>query len=240
MSQPQGAQKYYPVFLNMQGQLCVVIGGGEIAERKVEALLEAGAIVTLIAPECTTGLQAMAEHPSITWHQRGYSTGDLSGAFIAIAATDDRSVNEAVTKEATEQNTPLNVVDVTDLCTFIAPSVIRRGPVTLAISTGGMGPALARKLRQELEGNDALAFADMAEVVADVRAELKARSMTVDPEGWQAALNIEVLGLYQSGRPTQARERMLELLEIWNDCDNAHCGTNLCCMMNNRTPVVVS
>jgi siroheme synthase-like protein len=217
MSQPQGAQKYYPVFLNMQGQLCVVIGGGEIAERKVQALLEAGSIVTLIAPECTDGLVAMTSYPSVTWLQRTYQPGDLEGAFIAIAATDDRAVNEAVTKEATERNTPLNVVDVTDLCTFIAPSVIRRGPVTLAISTGGMGPALARKLRRELERNEALAFADMAEIVADVRAELKARKLTVDPEGWQAALNTEVLGLYQSGQPTQARERMIELLETWND-----------------------
>ncbi|MQG76858.1 MAG: bifunctional precorrin-2 dehydrogenase/sirohydrochlorin ferrochelatase, partial [SAR202 cluster bacterium] len=143
MSQPQGAQKYYPVFLNMQGQLCVVIGGGEIAERKVQALLEAGAVVTLIAPECTDGLVAMTSDSSVTWRQRTYETGDLEGAFIAIAATDNRDVNEAVTKEASERNTPLNVVDVTDLCTFIAPSVIRRGPVTLAISTGGMGPALA-------------------------------------------------------------------------------------------------
>ena len=217
MSQPQGAQKYYPVFLNMQGQLCVVIGGGEVAERKVQALLEAGAVVTLIAPECTDGLIAMTSDSSVTWHQRTYETGDLEGAFIAIAATDDRAVNETVTKEATERNTPLNVVDVTDLCTFIAPSVIHRGPVTLAISTGGMGPALARKLRQELEGNDALAFADLAEIVADVRAELKARALTVDPEGWQAALNTEVLGLYQSGQQTQARERMMELLETWND-----------------------
>ena len=217
MSQPQGTQKYYPVFLNMQGQLCVVIGGGEIAERKVQALLEAGSVVTLIAPECTDGLVAMTSDSSVTWHQRTYESGDLEGAFIAIAATDDRAVNEAVTKEATERNTPLNVVDVTDLCTFIAPSVIRRGPVTLAISTGGMGPALARKLRQELERNEALAFADMAEIVADVRAELKARKLTVDPEGWQAALNTEVLGLYQSGQPAQARERMIELLETWND-----------------------
>ncbi len=217
MSQPQGAQKYYPVFLNMQGQLCVVIGGGEVAERKVQALLEAGAVVTLIAPECTDGLVAMTSDSSVTWHQRTYEPGDLEGAFIAIAATDDRAVNETVTKEATERNTPLNVVDVTDLCTFIAPSVIHRGPVTLAISTGGMGPALARKLRQELEGNDALAFADMAEIVADVRAELKARALTVDPEGWQAALNTEVLELYQSGQQTQARERMIELLETWND-----------------------
>ena len=217
MSQPQGAQKYYPVFLNMNGQLCVVIGGGEIAERKVQALLEAGAVVTLIAPKCTAGLQAMTANPSVTWHQRTYETGDLEGAFIAIAATDDRAVNEAATKEASELKTPLNVVDVTELCTFIAPSVIHRGPVTLAISTDGMGPALARKLRQELEGNEALAFADMAEIVADVRAELKARSLTVDPEGWQAALNTEVLGLYQSGQPTQARDRLIELLETWND-----------------------
>ena len=217
MSQSQGAQKYYPVFLNMKGQLCVVIGGGEIAERKVEGLLESGAVVTLITPDCTDGLQSMTSNPSVTWHQRKYETGDLEGAFIAIAATDDRDVNDAVTKEATKLNTPLNVVDITDMCTFIAPSVIRRGPVTLAISTGGMGPALARKLRQELEANEALAFADMAEMIADVRAELKARPMAVDPEGWQSALNTEVLGLYQSGQPTQARKRMIELLETWND-----------------------
>ena len=160
-------------------------------------------------------MRALADAGAIALRERTYAQGDLEGAFIAIAATDDSEVNEAVSREARERNVPLNVVDVTHLCTFIAPSIVRRGPVTLAMSTGGLAPALARKLRESLEANDALAFADLAEMVGRVRADLRGRSITVDPEGWQASLNAEVLGLYQDGERVRAEGRLTELLESW-------------------------
>ena len=215
MAQRTATHKHYPVFLTVEGRRCVVIGGGTIAERKVEGLLDAGAEVTVVTPECTSRVQALADAGAIALRERTYAPGDLEGAFIAIAATDDSEVNEAVSREARERNVPLNVVDVTHLCTFIAPSIVRRGPVTLAMSTGGLAPALARKLRESLEANEALAFADLAEMVGRVRADLRGRSITVDPEGWQASLNAEVLGLYQDGERVRAEERLTELLESW-------------------------
>ena len=215
MAQRTATNKHYPVFLTVEGRRCVVIGGGVIAERKVEGLLDAGAEVTVVAPESTAGVRALAESGAVTLVERAYAPGDLAGAFIAIAATDDSDVNEAVSREATERNVPLNVVDVTHLCTFIAPSIVRRGPVTLAVSTGGLAPALARKLRESLEANDALAYADLAEMVGRVRADLRVRSVTVDPEGWHASLNAEVLDLYRNGERERAEARLAELLESW-------------------------
>ena len=215
MAQRTAIHKHYPVFLTVEGRRCVVIGGGTIAERKVEGLLDAGAEVTVVAPESTERVRALAENGAVTLVERAYAPGDLAGAFIAIAATDDSDVNEAVSREATERNVPLNVVDVTHLCTFIAPSIVRRGPVTLAMSTGGLAPALARKLRESLEANDALAYADLAEMVGRVRSDLRGRSVTVDPEGWQASLNAEVLDLYRNGERERAEARLTELLESW-------------------------
>ena len=142
---------YYPVFLNLKGRLCVVIGGGEVAERKVKGLLECEARVRIISPEVTPWLRDVAGQGEVDWLPREYREGDLKGAFLAIASTDRQPVNEAVAAEAAREKVVLNVVDNTPLCTFIAPSVVTRGDVTVAISTGGASPALARKLRESLE-----------------------------------------------------------------------------------------
>jgi precorrin-2 dehydrogenase/sirohydrochlorin ferrochelatase len=206
---------YYPVFLDLRGRPCLVIGGGEVAERKAGALLEAHAQVTVISPECTEELRALAGAGKVRWLERRYRAGDLAGVFLAVAATDDTRVNQAVAGEAQAQGTLLNVVDVPRLCTFIAPSLIRRGPVVLAISTGGLSPALAKKIRIELEASQALRYADMVDLVAEARAELRRKGIAVDPEGWQASLNDEVLELYEAGRREEARTRLLGLLKGW-------------------------
>ena len=203
---------YYPVFLNLQDRPCVVVGGGEVAERKVEGLLRVGAGVTLISPDCTDGLRKLGDEGRIRREERPYRAGDLAGAFLAIAATDQREVNQAVAQEAEVQGTLLNVVDVTRLCSFIAPSIIRHGPVTVAISTGGLSPALAKKIRLELEESDALQYAELIELVAEVRAEVRRRGVAVSPIQWQAALNGEVLELHRSGRQEEARTRLMSML----------------------------
>jgi len=139
---------YYPAYLNLQGKKTVVVGGGTIAERKVLSLLHAGAAVTIISPAITARLRKEKEKKSLTHIARSYRKGDLRGAFLVIAATDDSSINTQIAKDAPSL---VNVVDVPKECSFIAPSVIKRGPLTIAISTGGVSPAFSKTIRQELE-----------------------------------------------------------------------------------------
>ena len=168
--------RYYPVFIDVNKRRCVIIGGGNIGQEKVEKLLECDADVFVISPEVNPHVEDLASSQQISWDKREYQQGDLEGAFIAIAATDDNTVNRQIAKEAEDRNVLLNVVDVTHLCTFIAPSVARRGEVTIATSTGGASPALARKLREELSGSarlpsrhGAMEFADLAPLLSRAR-----------------------------------------------------------------------
>ena len=205
---------YYPVFINVSDRRCVVIGGGNIGEEKVHRLLDCGAAVVVISPEVNDGVRNLAGEAKITWHKREYRTGDLEGAFIAIAATDDNTVNRSISSEAEERNVLLNVVDVTHLCTFIAPSVTRRGEVTIAVSTGGASPALARKFREELTDSRILEYADLAPLLSEARGELKRTGETVEPSHWQRCIDESLLGMVQAGRTEEARaELMSRLLE---------------------------
>ena len=127
--------KYYPVYLDLENRQCVVIGGNDEALRKVRGLLDSLALVTVIAPEISPELREMFENGAINWKDRGYRAGDIQGSFLAIVAdTSDTQINLQATTEATESNIPLNVMDVTHMCSFIAPAIARRGDVTLAIS----------------------------------------------------------------------------------------------------------
>ena len=191
---------YYPVFLDVRDRLCVIVGGGQVAEGKVAALLESGARICIISPEVTNEVRDMADSGALSLEEREYRDGDLEGAFIAIAATDDPALNERIVHEATARNVPLNVVDVTHLCTFIAPAVVRRGEVTVAISTAGLSPALARKLRVELQDTPALDYADLAPMLSEVRLELRSEGAMVDSDHWQTCLNRDLVGLYRTDR----------------------------------------
>src|SRR4030042_230398 len=142
---------YYPIFLDLKGKRCIVVGGGSVAERKVEMLLEHETSVTVISPELSPKLQHLADQGAIKTITRNYQKGDLKGAFLVIAATDDPSVNAAVAGQARKQRALVNVVDDPRASDFIVPSMVRRGDITIAISTAGKSPALARKLRSLLE-----------------------------------------------------------------------------------------
>ena len=140
---------YYPVFINLKGRKCVVAGGGKVAERKALSLLRSGAEVTVISPECTARLRKEHLRGHIKYIARRFKKGDLKNAFIVIAATDSAETNGKISKDAPYL---VNVVDTPLLCNFIVPSVIRRGPLTIAISTSGVSPAIAKTIRKELEG----------------------------------------------------------------------------------------
>ena len=208
---------YYPVFLNLQGRSCIVVGGGVIAERKVRYLLECGGNVTLISPTATPEVEALAQQGRLNWEPRRYHEGDLHDAFLAVAGTDDTSVNQEVAAEANREKVLLNVVDVPELCDFIAPAIVERGPVTVAISTSGTSPALARRLREEMEDSQrctCLSWADAADILKEVRLDLRSRNLRATPDHWQACMTDEVLHLVHSGRSDQARRQLIESLEL--------------------------
>ena len=204
--------QYYPVFLDLKGRVCVIVGGGEIAERKIAGLLECGAVITMVSPRVTPGIRARADAGDIRWEARQYVDGDLKGAFLAIASTDDEDVNRAVHEEASREGIVLNVVDRTALCSFIAPAVVRRGEVTVALSTGGASPALARKLRETLEKSEVLEYASLAGVLSSARAEIKRLGVAVHPDRWQECIDDELLALVQGGRSDEALARLLHML----------------------------
>jgi precorrin-2 dehydrogenase/sirohydrochlorin ferrochelatase len=143
--------KVYPVFLNVDGKPCLVVGGGAVGERKVQDLLLAGARVTLVSREVTPVLADMAARKLIICLREDFSQDHLNGMVLAIAATNDQNTNQMVSTAAQARGLPVNVVDQPALCSFVVPATIRRGDLTLAIGTGGHSPALAKKLRRDLE-----------------------------------------------------------------------------------------
>jgi precorrin-2 dehydrogenase / sirohydrochlorin ferrochelatase len=142
---------FYPLFLNLAGKLCVVIGGGAVAQRKVKMLLSFGAAIRLIAPRVTRSIKGLAAAGRIELIPRAYENDDLSGASLVFAATDDGTINGAVKEEAGRWGIPVNVADDPGLCDFYVPSIVRKGPIVVAISTSGTLPLLSKRLRRELE-----------------------------------------------------------------------------------------
>ncbi len=144
---------YYPVMLNLSGRRTVVVGGGEVACRKVIDLLEAGAIVTVISPEVHAGIEEIAREGEgrLSIVRRKYEPGDLNGASLVFSATDDSAVNRDVFREAEQLNLFINAVDDPENCSFIVPSSIRRGDLIVAVSTSGASPSLAAKIRKDIE-----------------------------------------------------------------------------------------
>lgn len=164
---------HYPLFLNLNGKLVTVIGGGPVAERKILTLLDYGARIKVVSPELTEALDLMAETGIVAYEQRTYQKGDLDGAFIVICACGDEETDLLVYREAEELNIPVNVVDVPELCTFIVPSVVRRDPLQIAISTGGNAPVVAKRMRQELEERYPKEFALYIQLMGQVRELVK-------------------------------------------------------------------
>jgi precorrin-2 dehydrogenase/sirohydrochlorin ferrochelatase len=161
---------FYIACLRLTGRRCLVIGGGEVGLEKVEGLLACDASVTLVAPEAEPALQELAREGSIAWEQRPYGgAADLEGAFMAIAATNDTGVNIAVFEDAERRAMLVNIVDVPPLCNFILPAIVRTGPLAIAISTAGASPALAKRMKREVEGQFGEPYARLAVMLNEVR-----------------------------------------------------------------------
>ena len=205
---------YYPAFLDLCSRRVVVVGGGAVATAKVRGLLECQPALVVIAPRVSAELHQLAEAGEVSWIPRAYQPGDLAGADLAFAASDDRALNARVASEARQLGIPVLTVDDVDNCDFIAPAVVRRGDVVVAISTGGRSPAMARRAREELERIVPPDWGELLEVAAAARERLGSGRARVPAAAWQAALGAtDLRRLVISGHIEEAIEHLLGQLE---------------------------
>jgi precorrin-2 dehydrogenase/sirohydrochlorin ferrochelatase len=208
---------YYPVFLDLTDRHVVVVGGGAVAERKVTALLDCGARTKVISPDLTPTLQSMAESGKIEFLQRQYAPGDLQGAYLVIAATSDPAVQEVVWKDAQDLNILINTADEPALCNVIMPAVVRQGDLTLAISTGGKSPALASRLRRQLEETFGREYAVLLRMLGEIRPDLRQRFTDIETRKalHYRIIDSDVLSLLKQNDEAAAEKRIREIIEKW-------------------------
>src|SRR5579875_3586411 len=202
----------FPMFLKLTARPCVVVGAGAIAEGKIESLLAAEARVRVIAPEASVRVREWAEGGDVIWDRREYAEGDLAGAFLVVAATATAEVNRAVFREAAERGVLCNAVDDPPFCDFYFPSVVRRGELQIAISTAGESPALAQRLRKEINAALPLDTGEWLQEWGRLRREVTA----VEPIGEPRKLLLhelaarEVCGFAECPARARAREHARE------------------------------
>ena len=209
-----------PIFYNIKHRHCVVIGGGDVAVRKVTMLLKADAAVTLFSPEICHELQALVDAKKIKYVQANYEQNQLEGACLVVAATDDHAVNEAVSVAAKARNIPVNVVDAPELCTFTMGSIIDRSPGVIAVSSEGNAPVLARYIRTKIETMLPASYGRIATIAGEFRDQVKAKFATTQARRrfWEGVLQGPMVERVLSGQEQAARELLQDLI---NDADAA-------------------
>jgi siroheme synthase-like protein len=201
----------YPVLLELEGRRAVVVGELAVAAGKADGLLAAGATVTVVAPGPAAELDRLEAEPRVTVRRRGYLPGDLAGAFVCVAGAADPLLRSAVAAEARAAGVLVNVMDDVPNCDFAAPAIVRRGDLVVAVGTGGRAPALASRLRAELAERFGPEWAELVELVGEVRAATLADLPDLEQRAsrWRAALDLEELErLVRAGRRDRAAERL--------------------------------
>jgi precorrin-2 dehydrogenase/sirohydrochlorin ferrochelatase len=201
----------FPIFLKLTGRPCSVIGAGHLAESKVESLRVAHAGVTVIAPDARPAIVDLAAAGEVEWLEREYVEGDLTGYFLVVAATSDPAVNRAVYREAVAKNVLCNAVDDPPFCDFYFPSVVRRGDLQIAISTAGASPALAQRLRREINAQLPLDAGDWLADLGNLRREVLQMEPLNEERKWllHQLAQREVCGYDQCPSRVLAREHAL-------------------------------
>lgn len=207
--------EFLPTFFNIKNKRCVVIGGGEVATRKAALLVTAGGQVHVVAPDVSPAMKALLSQHKGSIKQGEYDDDDLDNAQLVIAATDDQTLNQAVSLAAGKRQIPVNVVDNPALCSFILPAIIDRSPIIVAVSSGGQSPVLARLIRSKLETLIPAAYGDLAGLVGAFRDQVKARFKTVNQRRtfWEAVLQGPIAELVFAGKKNQAKALLKVELE---------------------------
>ena len=210
-----------PIFLKLRDTPALVVGGGSVAERKIDLLIRAGAKVTVVAPEIGSKVEALLNQQKLHWIEDRFEPAHLSRALIAIAATDNEDVNRSVSEAARQQNLPVNVVDQPDLCTFTVPSIVDRSPVIIAIGTGGASPVLARMLKARLETLIPAAYGRLAGIAREFRDQVKAALGSVDSRRgfWEKVFQGQVAELVFAGKENQARAELRAMIQATEDAE---------------------
>jgi len=172
--------RLFPMFLKLAGRPCLVVGAGTVAESKIASLIEADAKVLVVAPDATPGVRSWAQAKQVEWRQRGFQPGDLDGMFVVVAATSSTELHKQIFQEATRRGVLCNIVDVPELCDFYYPAVVQRGALQIAVSTSGQSPALAQRLRIELEEQFCPDYEVWLAHLSEARDKLQSREL--DPE----------------------------------------------------------
>ena len=204
----------FPVVLDLEARPCLVAGGGAVAARKVAGLLDAGARVTVVSPALCPAVLDIAREGRLRWWPRAYADGDVAGFALVMAATGDEAANARIAADARARSIWVNCADDPERCDFILPSVLHRGALSVAVSTGGASPTVARMVREELEAALSADYAALLDVVADARRGLRERGIALCAERWRDAVDGEVRRLVATGRPGDARARLRERLGV--------------------------
>ncbi|MBM7855577.1 precorrin-2 dehydrogenase/sirohydrochlorin ferrochelatase [Desulfohalotomaculum tongense] len=202
--------EFYPLYLRLEGEKCLVVGGGKVAERKVKKLLESGADIVVVSPRLTPGLAALKEQARITHIERECQEKDLQDAFLVFSATDDEEVNRRVAEYCIKNKILVNIVDDPQRCSFFVPAVVRQGPLSVAVSTNGKSPLLAARIREQLENTFGPEYADFLELLGQVRVDLLQRVPEHHKrrEVLEKIVQSDILKLYKEKRYDKIKERV--------------------------------
>ena len=205
---------YYPVSLDIRGKRCVVVGGGGVAERKVRRLLDCGADVSVVSEAITPELDRLKRHGALAYVQAEYSERYLLGAFLVIGATDRDEVNERICADCRRAGILVNIVDDPQRCDFILPSLVQRGDLQIAVSTAGKSPALAKKLRIELEARYGEAYATLVAILGELRAGITEQGETASEcrgRIFESLVNSDILEAIERGDRERVRTIVRDL-----------------------------
>lgn len=208
--------QYFPININLQDCKCLVVGGGRVAERKVMSLLECGAMVWVVSPELTQNLEKLALEGLINYLNREYEPDDLEDCVLVISAADDQQINFRVASDCFSRNILVNVVDDPEICNFTVPSVLRRGSLCIAISTDGKSPALAKKIREELENLFGTEYAEFLELLGEIRNKV----LRDVPDGedrrkiFECLTNSNILELIREGQKELIEEQVVRCMSL--------------------------
>ena len=214
--------RYYPAYLDIKNRKCLVVGGGAVGARKVKMLLKCGASVTVISPVVSEQLKNLADSGAITLHRRSYRSSDLAGIFLVIGATDDDKLNRQISDDAKRLNLLCNIADRPQDCNFILPSIVSRGDLTISISTSGKSPALAKKLRKNLEDQFGEEYAVFLQLMGAIRKKLLHRSH--EPEAhkelFEQLINSELVDMIRNNKTADINALLFKVLGNGYDYDD--------------------
>ncbi len=209
----------YPVYIDLTNKKCLVIGGGKVAERKIDNLLEYGCLIRVVSPQVEKNIQIWADQNLIQLYRREFQEQDIADSFMVFVATDNNRINEKVSKMCRERGIMVNAVDDPPHCDFYIPSIVRRNSLVLAISTGGKSPAFARRLRSELEEIITPEYGEFVDILGEQRELIKDRIKDIEirKKIFEELVYSDIIDLLKAGEKERAKEKVERCMSYWLD-----------------------